>query len=410
MWWNLLVPGEPEHAPIASTTSTPRDARRHVLMLIDHLVGGGAERFALELAMQLPADRFRRTLCVTRMPADYRSAPAASSLALGVRELQAAGVALLPLARRSRLAVWDWAPLLRTLRGVDVVHAHMFTSNCWGSVLGRAAGVPVVIGQETTWSFRGGAVRKALDRHLVGRLADRVVTVSELDRTRMAELEGVPAAKLALIRNAVLPREVTGHDLRQELGIPAGAPVLVALAMLRRQKALGVLVQALAIVRERFPDAVVLVAGGPLDDNPEADRLRRLIGELGLEPAVHLLGRRDDVGDVLAAADVGVLSSDYEGTPLAVLEYMQAGLPVVATAVGGVPEFVVDGVTGRLVPPRDPAALAGAVVQLLDDPERRRGMGERGRDRQQAEFTFDAVVDRFVALYDELLAAAPARR
>jgi glycosyltransferase involved in cell wall biosynthesis len=379
-------------------------------MLIDHLVGGGAERFALELAVQLPADRFRRTMCVTRMPADYGAAPAESSLGRAVRELEDADVALLPLARRSRLALWEWVPLLRTLGGVDVVHAHMFTSNCWGSVLGRATRVPVVIAHEQTWSFRGGAARKALDRHVIGRLADRVVTVSELDRRRMAELEGVPAAKIALIRNAVRPREVTGVDLRQELGIPAGAPVLVALAMLRRQKALGVLIQALAVVRRRFPDAVVLVAGGPLEDNPEADRLRRLIGERDLGSAVHLLGRRDDVGDVLAAADVAVLSSDYEGTPLAVLEYMQAGLPVVATAVGGVPEFVMDGVSGLLVPPRAPDALASAVMQLLDDPARRSEMGRRGRERQQAEFTFDAAVDRFVALYDELLDAAPGRR
>jgi glycosyltransferase involved in cell wall biosynthesis len=107
---------------------------------------------------------------------------------------------------------------------------------------------------------------------------------------------------------------------------------------------------------------------------------------------------------------VGVLSSDYEGTPLAVLEYMQSALPVVATAVGGVPEFVVDGVTGLLVPPRDPAALAAAVLQLLDDPARRAELGRRGRERQQQELSFEAVVEPFVALYDELLEAAPGPR
>lgn len=379
-------------------------------MLIDHLVGGGAERLALELATRVPSAGFTCTMCVTRMPADWRTARPDPSLELAVSELNQAGVALLPLGRRSRLALWDWAPLVGALGGVDIVHAHMFTSNCWGSALGRAAGVPAVIAHEQTWSFQGGAVRRALDRHLIGRLADRVVVVSEMDQKRMADVEGVPHHKIVLIRNAVLAREVTAHDVRTELGIPGGAPVLVALAMLRRQKALDVLLHALAFVRAQLPDAVLLLAGGPSSGNPEADRLRRLVTDLGLEDAVHMLGRRDDIGDVLAAADLGVLSSDYEGTPLAVLEYMQAGLPVVATSVGGLPEFVTEGVNGLLVPPRDPAALAAAIVRILADGAQRAEMGRRGRERQQAEFAYGAALERFVALYDELLEPPAGRR
>jgi glycosyltransferase involved in cell wall biosynthesis len=393
---------------------TPGATRPHVLGLIDHLVGGGAERFALDLMASLPADRFVRTMCVSRMPADWRSAPPGSSLAAAVRRLTDAGVALLPLHRRSRLAVWEWLPLLRELPRVDVVHAHMLGSNCWGSVLGRLAGVPAIVAHEQTWSFRGGAIRKTLDREVIGRLADRIVTVSEQDRTRMAELEGVPRDKIVLIHNSVTARTPTGHDVRGELGIAPDAPVLLALAMLRRQKALDVLLAAMAILRSRFPTLALVLAGGPDVDNPEADRLRMVTDELGLGGTVHMVGRRDDVGDLLAAADIGVLSSDYEGTPLAVLEYMQAGLPVVSTSVGGVPEFVTDGVDGLLVPARDPAALADALTRLLDDPRRRVEMGGRGRERMKTEFGHERAVERFVALYDELLerraGSAPLRR
>lgn len=372
-------------------------------MLVDHLVGGGAERFAVDLACSLPGDSFQRTICVSRMPRDWRDRPADSPLGLTVAQLDDAGVSILPLHRESRLAVWQWAPLVRRLGDVDVVHAHQFGSNCWGSVLGRLRRVPVIVAHEQTWSFRGGSVRKALDRHVIGRLADRIVTVSELDRQRMAEVEKVPAHKLLLIRNAIVPRPVSGHDIRRELEIPSQAPVLVALARLHPQKALHVLLQALAQVREGVADAVLLLAGGPLHGNPEADRLRRLIDELGLQTAVRMLGHRDDVPDVLAAADIGVLSSSYEGTPLAVLEYMEAGLPVVSTSVGGVAEFVTDGVHGLLVPPGDPRALADALTQLLANPEERTRIGGAARERRRTEFDYDTTLRRFRDLYAGLL-------
>lgn len=261
----------------------------------------------------------------------------------------------------------------------------------------------MIVAHEQTWSFRGGRVRKLLDRHLVGRLADRIVAVSELDRQRMIVIEKVPARKLLLIRNAIVPGRPSGHDVRAELGIPERVPVLVALAMLRPQKALHVALQALALVRERVPDAVLLIAGGPLEGNPEADRLRAVAQQLGIGSAVRMLGRRDDVPDVLAAADVGVLSSSYEGTPLAVLEYMEAGLPVVSTAVGGVGEFVEDGVHGILVSPDDPEALAGALSRLVLEPATRERMGEAARERRRSEFDYDATLRRFRDLYAELL-------
>ena len=383
---------------------SPNGRRPHVLALVDHLVGGGAERFAVDLACSLPPEEFRRTICVSRMPRDWRSLSPAVGIGLEIARLRAAGVGIVPLHRGVHFDFWRWGPLLRRLPSVDVLHAHQVGSNCWGTALGTLTGVPAIVAHEQTWSFRGGSVRKLLDRHLIGRFADRFVAVSELDRRRMVSVEKVPEHKVLLVRNAIVSRSPSGHDVRAELGIGPREPVFVALARLHPQKTLHVLIEALAIVRREVPGARVLIAGGPLEGNAEADRLRALVVRLGLADAVHLLGRRDDVPDLLAAADAGVLSSAYEGTPLAILDYMEAGLPVVSTDVGGVKEFVEDGVHGLLVPPGDPQALAGALLRVVGDAAGSARMGAAGRARRREQFDYDATLDRFRRLYLELLA------
>jgi glycosyltransferase involved in cell wall biosynthesis len=203
--------------------------------------------------------------------------------------------------------------------------------------------------------------------------------------------------------SGVQRREPAGRrDVREELGLPPDAPLVGTVCGLRPQKALDVLVRASARVAESIPGVRVLVLG----EGPERDRLEALIEELGLASTVFLLGAwpHEDVPDFVDALDVTVLSSDFEGTPLAVLEFMGAGKPVVATAVGGVPDLIEDGVHGLLVEPGRPDALAEAVAALLRDPARRAAMGAAGRERQRAEFDFAETVRRLEGLYDELLA------
>ncbi len=162
------------------------------------------------------------------------------------------------------------------------------------------------------------------------------------------------------------------------------------------------LVRAAARLVAEVPDVRVLILG----EGPERGRLEGLIGKLGLGSTVTLLGAwpSEEVADFVEALDVGVLSSHFEGMPLAVMELMAAGKPVVATAVGGVPDLVGDGVHGLLVPPGDPDALAGALGALLRDPPRRTALGEAGRERQRREFDFSAMVRRLEQRYEELLA------
>jgi len=369
-----------------------------VVTLVDRpTVTGGAERLAVQVATRLDRERFESILCASRRTEEP----------LLDQELAEAGVEVLALNRGSRLDLRAWRPLLHRLQdGVDVVHAHMFGSNVWGTVLGRLSHVPVVVAHEHTWSFQGQAWRRFLDRELVGRFADAFVAVSGEDRRKMIEVEGVDPDKIRLIANGIPdPPGGSGDAVRKELGIPASAPVIGVVCELRAQKALEVLFEAAVLLREEFPELAVLVAG----DGPERERLETEIGRLQAEETVRLLGIRRDVPALLDALDVAVLSSDYEGSPLSVMEYMAAGKPVVSTRVGGVPELIEEGRQGLLVEPRSPEALASAVGRLLRDPDEARKLGEAGRERQQREYSLDAMVRRIEQLYDELWLASPRR-
>jgi glycosyltransferase involved in cell wall biosynthesis len=191
--------------------------------------------------------------------------------------------------------------------------------------------------------------------------------------------------------------------VRSELGIDPGAPVVGTVCALRPQKALEVLVDAAVPLSRRFPDLQVLIVGS----GSEAEMLERRIGELGLTATVRLVGHRSDIPDVLQAFDVGVCCSDFEGTPLSILEYMEAGLPVVATRVGGVPDLIASGEQGLLVEPRDPAGLASAVSGILDDPARAAAMGAAGRARRRAEFDISVTVREIERIYTGLAERAP---
>jgi glycosyltransferase involved in cell wall biosynthesis len=303
------------------------------------------------------------------------------------------------------------AMLTRTIRRIrpHIVHAHLWDSNVLAAVAGTLAGVPVFVAHEHTWSFEGHRVRKVLDRHLVARRASAFVCVSEADRRKTIAIERIPPERIRVIPNGVNPAPPTGKDVRREFGIPPTAPVVGVVSVFRRQKRLDVLLEAVAEVRAQRPDLRVLIAGDDAGRGYRAE-MENLARSLAITDAVYFLGLRGDIPDLLATVDVACLSSDYEGMPLAVLEYMAAGKPTVSTAVGGVPELLRDGIDGILVDRRDPAALARAILDLLSHPDRAARMGAAAAERQRLEFSLEAMVSRFEALYDELFAQAMSRR
>lgn len=359
---------------------------------------GGAELIAVHATAGLDPERFERSLCATRWS---EGETRREDVRIAREVLDRAGVRFLGLKRRSRLNLAAWRELVPLLREADVVHAHMFGSNAWAAVLGSLTRVPAIVAHEHTWEFRGRPLRRLVDRHVIGRLADVFVAVSEEDRRRMVEIEGIPADVVRVIPNGIPPvPPADPAEARRLLGVPAGTPLVGAVGALRPQKAFHVLIEAAALLRRAHPDArVAIVGGGPL-----LDELRERVAALGLSETVAILGERTGVPRLLPGFDVAVSCSDFEGSPLAVLEYMQAGRPIVATRVGGVSDLIEDGAHGLLVPPGDPAALAEAVGGLLSNPGRAAEMGRRARERQRAEFSMEAMVRRLEALYLELCA------
>lgn len=215
----------------------------------------------------------------------------------------------------------------------------------------------------------------------------------------MIEVERIPPQRLMRLPNGIraLPPG-DGRAIRAELGIGTDDPVIGTVCIMRPEKALDVLVRAAALVMADFPRLRVVIAG----DGEDRARLETVIDQLGLEERVLLTGARTDVPDILAAIDVAVLSSDYEGSPLSILEFMDAGKPIVATRVGGVPELIDDGVHGVLVPPGDEAGLASAIGAVLRDPRGGSEMGARARERCRREFSLDSTAERLQQLYEQL--------
>ncbi len=374
-----------------------------VVTLIDQLgITGGAERIATEVVTRLDPARFERTLCISRWTPREEADPL---IAPRVRTLRETGVRIVGIRRRSRVAVWHWAPLLSLLRTerIDVLHSHQFGSNLWASILGRIAGTPVVIAHEHNWSFEGQRLRRLLDRYVIAPGASAFLAVSRETRRGMIELEGIDPERVRFVPLGIAtPATTPEADVRAELGIADQAPVIGTTCTLRPEKALDVLVRSAAILLDDFPDLRLLIAG----EGPDRGRVEALIDQLGLGETVTLLGGRGDIPDFLQALDVAVCSSNWEGSPLSVMEYMEAELPVVATRVGGIPDMISSGLEGVLVPPGNPEAIAAAVADLLRHPDEAAEMGRRGQRRRREEFDLDVTARRIGDLYEELYAAS----
>jgi glycosyltransferase involved in cell wall biosynthesis len=377
------------------------DERREVLVLLDSIESlGGAEKLAVELAVGLDPERYRRTLCLTRDQSAFESLPEYR----GAREqLEAGGVEVLELGRASSLSLRPWLRLIRFLRGrrVDVLHAHKFGSNAWGTLCGRLAGVPAVIAHEHMWSYtESSGLRRLVDRRLVGPGADALVAVSREGAKQMVEIVGVAPGHVTYIPNGVADAPPPDRARAREL-LDAGEDetIVCSVALLRPEKELGMLVEATAALRAQHPRIRTVIVG----EGPERPALEALIERLGAAEAVTLAGYRDDVQTILPGCDLAVCCSRFEGGPLSVMEYMEAGLATVATRVGGLPEMLADGECGVLVEPGDAAALAAGIGSLLEDPVEREEIGRRAHRRKREVYSLTAWIGRMEDLYSEVL-------
>jgi sugar transferase (PEP-CTERM/EpsH1 system associated) len=320
-------------------------------------------------------------------------------------ELTTAQYTIVPRQNRlSMLAPLQASRLLRRL-SPDIVHLH---SGVWfkGAYASRLAGARRVIFTDHGRPHPDPLTHRLLDG-LGARMSDRVVAVSAPLAEYLATRLRVPRAKLRVIPNGILlPPSVAAEELaavRRQLRIPAGAQVVGTVGRLDPVKAYDRLILAFAeLHRAAAPPAgpmVLLLVG----DGPERPRLEQLAQAAGVADAVRFLGWRKDVHRLLGLMDAFVLPSESEGTSLSLLEAMAAGVPVIATAVGGTPDVLGDSGAGLLVPPGDLPALVGALKGLLRDPERRKSLGSKGRARVEQHYSFGAMARAYDELYHELL-------
>lgn len=283
--------------------------------------------------------------------------------------------------------------LARLIRmgGYDVVHAHLFPAEVLVTMASLLVRGPVyVLSKHNAWTRRTRPWHLALERFTTSRFARIVCNSRDVQK---AVVTRVPATARRIV---VVPN-----------GLPASGAVprsahptydVIAVGNLRdAQKGIDILLRALALIPDRFGRAIVV------GDGPARHGLEQLSRELGLADRVEFRGASRQVPELLADARLFVLSSRYEGMPNALLEAMAQGLPAVATAVGGVAEVMTDGEAGVIVPPEDPAALAGAIAGLLSDDQRAARLGQAARARIQERFTVAAHVDRLLAVYREVL-------
>ena len=364
---------------------------RRVVHYVDSDSFGGSEEAALHLMASLDHSRWEPVLLHHPDPGIARLVLEATRLGIRARAV--------PRWGGSRLA--GTIPIWRALRAERpaVFHAHLsWPFACKHGVRAAwLARVPAIVGTAQLYL----APERGRRPPLVLRLYRRIIAVSEEVRRRYESELHVPGGRLVVARNAIrVPGAPPTADAALRAALVDGRPdyVVITPARLHAQKGHTYLLQAAAQV----PDATFVFAGdGPLRMALEAEARR-----LGVAVRCVFLGQRSDVPALLAAADLFVLPSLYEGLPVSVLEAMAAGRPVVATAIGGTDEAVTSEETGLLVAPRDPAALASAIRRLQADPALARRLAAAARGRVERDFSSEATARQVMVIYDQVLVEA----
>jgi glycosyltransferase involved in cell wall biosynthesis len=303
----------------------------------------------------------------------------------------------LTVIRRLRRALRDPRP--------DIVHTHLIHADVYGMAAARRSGIRTIV----TSRHNDDQFRRLLPIRLLNRLLWRStragIAISHAIARFCVDVEGAPAAKITTIHYGLPPlvvdRKAAQAALRRELELPDDTLLIGMVCRLIEQKGVVYGLRAFARVAPQYPNALLIVAGdGPLRAALEAEAKA-----LGVADRVHFLGWRDDTTTILAALDVLLAPSLWEGFGLVLLEAMAQTVPIIGSAVSAIPEVIVDGETGLLVPPRDTAALANALDLLLRDAALRRHLGLMGQDRLESAFSVERMAAQTLTLYEQSLVA-----
>lgn len=364
-----------------------------VLELITDLIFGGAQTGLLHFLKHINRQIFAPQVAVLR----NGHTPIASQ----IRSLE---IPIIDLKMDPKYRLDRMVPLYRLIKHerFAIIHNWLFHANLLGRLVGFSANVPVIISSRHNIDI-GGRQREFINRWTAP-LDDHTIAVCEYVRSIEINRAKVPENKVTTIFNGVdlelfsRQEHSKSHQIRQELGISTETLLIGCIGRLHRQKGYPDLIEAFKFIREKITDLHLLIVGaGELDV-----QLKSKVSALGLSNSVTFTGARNDIPAILSSMDLFVLPSLWEGHPLVVLEAMAAGLPVVATAVGGTPEVVIQGETGMLVPPGNPVQLASAILSILQNHSIRLKMGEAGRQRAKDLFSIDSMTQKIEALYLKL--------
>jgi glycosyltransferase involved in cell wall biosynthesis len=376
-----------------------------ILFLITQSEFGGAQKYVYYLATRLPKERHDVTV-------------ACGIGGLLIPKLREAGIEVIPVPNlvreispiRDPLAFLGLIRLIRCKRP-HIVHTNSTKAGFLGRLAAKLAGVPVIVFTahgfvlNEPMGILGRSLFTVIER-IAGMLSDAIIAVSETDRLTAIQHGVVGPGRIVTICNGLdieslgSPSPSAIAQKRAELGLPDSHQAIGVVANFYVTKGLPYFLAAAARVKAAFPEAKFALVG----DGERRRELEALANELNLDSSILFLGQRNDVPELLPLFDVFVLPSVKEGLPFALLEAMAAARPIVASSVGGIPEAITNGETGLLVPPRDPEALARAIVTLLSDRNRAQQMGLAARERVLAHFTLERMLKETEQLYQQLLA------
>ena len=371
----------------------------YVVTTLDH---GGSERQLVELIKGLDRQRFVPRVCC--LSAEGHLAAELNRHGIPVETLPLRG---LTLPYNVITVIRHFARLVKFIQseGPHIVHGVLFHAYILGTFAAKMARAPVVIASRRGLGhFKSGKPHYLFLEWIANRMTDLIVANSEAVKQNVVCQEKVKPSKIRVVYNGIDP---TLFDippdpvLKASLGIPERARVVGIVANLIHYKGHRFFLQSCQEVKRKIPDVRFLLIG----DGPLRAELQGLANDLDLEGEVLFLGTRSNISQLLSLMDIIVLPSLEEGFPNAVLEAMAAAKPVVASNVGGIPEAVVHGETGLLVPPENPGALAEAMIQLLHDPKSAMKMGNAGRNRVMQQFGLNRMINEMEHIYEELVQA-----
>jgi glycosyltransferase involved in cell wall biosynthesis len=399
-----------------------RNGKLNVMHIISDLNIGGAQEVVRTLVEYLLASGDCQPVVCTFTDGPLRQDIERAGIKVEILPQRRYSIVALPLFVMDMVRIWKSLAELVKRYDVDVVQTHLLASlDFLVLFLLYTTDLRVVL-----WTFHNARFEltaamlpkhkwlllpKRYSHRLLYRMASHLVSgfiaVSDEVEKAMIETIGPIQDKIVVVDNGVdvrrYGRPVDRVAIRHQLGLETNTRLIATVATLKEQKGHRYLIEAMAAIVPRHPDLHVLFIG----DGEQREELQVQVERLNLGHHIHFLGSRSDVPQMLAASDLFVLPSLWEGLPMALLEAMATGLPIVATEVSGTVQVMVPNETGILVPPGDSMQLAQAIERLLSDPERAQAMGAAARRRVEAEFSAQRQVDEHLALYHRLLKRVP---